>query len=290
MMIDLCVIVCQKVAPRSSGDEWIDAADNCRIRRVGPDGIITTYAGTGACGFGGDGGPATAALFSRLLRGLALGPDGNVYVGDANNHRVRTIAADGIVSTVAGNGQRGFSGEGGPATLASLAYPWDVDLLPDSSLLIADAGNNRVRMVDPGGIIRTVAGSGGQGFSGDGGPAVAAKYWRVRRVHPSLPALSPSGLTIVSEDGAEVYVFSPEGRHFQTRNALTGGAEVRVLVPERRPSRRRQRCGRQYDAGSAGTSVGTLAGVVVHPTNADFGRVLTKTGECNIQLAIKLMF
>jgi RHS repeat-associated protein len=147
--------------------------DNQRIRRVSPAGVISTVAGNGQLGFAGDGGAATAATLNYPF-GVALGPDGSLYIADTYNSRVRRVSPDGIIKTFAGNGDQGFSGDGGPAASATLFAPAGVAVGPDGSVYIADFGNNRVRRVGPDGIIFTVAGNGSYGYSGDGGPATAA--------------------------------------------------------------------------------------------------------------------
>ena len=169
------------------GSLYIADTSHHRVRRVDPNGIITTVAGTGEKGFSGDGGPATAAEL-RDPSALALAPDGSFYLADTYNHRVRRVDPNGIISTVAGTGEWGFSGDGGPATAAQLRSPRALALAPDGSLYLADTYNYRVRRVDPSGIISTVAGTGEWGFSGDGGPATAAQL-----DHPSALALAPDG-------------------------------------------------------------------------------------------------
>lgn len=145
---------------------------NARIRRVGPDGIITTVAGNGTRGYGGDGGPATAASLNPA--GIALGPDGALFIADGYNHRVRRVGPDGIITTVAGTGAVGYGGDGGPATAATLWDPNDVEVGPDGALFIVEYGNQVVRRVGTDGTIITVAGTGVNGYGGDGGPATAA--------------------------------------------------------------------------------------------------------------------
>ena len=137
--------------------------------------IITTVAGNGERDFSGDGGPATAAKLSDPFS-VAVGPDGSVYVTDTGNSRIRRVGPDGIITTVAGNGRSGFSGDGGPAVAAQLAGPNGVAVGPDGSLYFSDMFNHRIRRVMPDGIITTVAGNGTVGFSGDGGLATAD--WR----------------------------------------------------------------------------------------------------------------
>lgn len=133
---------------------------------------LTSVAGTGVGGFGGDGGPATGAQLYFPV-GVAAASGGAYLIADQVNNRVRRVAADGTITTVAGNGTAGFSGDGGPATAAQLSAPSGVAATPDGGLLIADANNNRIRRVDPGGTITTVAGGGGS--FGDGGPATSAQ-------------------------------------------------------------------------------------------------------------------
>lgn len=147
---------------------------NDRVRRVAVDGTVTTIAGT-TRGYGGDGGPATAALLN-CPTGIAVDPSGNVYVADTYNLRVRRIDPSGVITTVAGTGSYGFSGDLGPATAAKLAYPWGIAVGgPLNSLVIADSQNNRIRMVTAG-IITTVAGDGSHATSQDPGPALTAKF------------------------------------------------------------------------------------------------------------------
>jgi len=145
-----------------------------RVRAVDANGVVRTLAGTGTAGFSGDGGPATSAMLN-FVHTAAPTVDGGFLLADNLNNRIRKISAAGIITTVAGNGNQGFSGDGGPATSAQISNPRSVVGLPDGGFLIPDAGNHRVRRVSPSGIITTVAGTGVQGFSGDGGAATAAQ-------------------------------------------------------------------------------------------------------------------
>lgn len=156
-----------------SGNLYFSDSSNQRIRRVGAEGTITTIAGNGLDGFSGDGNFAINAAMSIPL-GLARDQSGNIYFADANNNRIRRIATSGIISTVAGDGIGRFGGDGGLATSASLNIPSDVSVDFSGNLYIADSGNNRVRKIDVAGIMTTVAGTGTDGFSGDGGPASLA--------------------------------------------------------------------------------------------------------------------
>ena len=110
-------------------------------------------------------------------RGMALDPAGNLYIADFGNSRVRKVTPGGTISTYAGTGTPGFAGDGGPATAAQLSFPQGVALDSAGNLYIADSNNNRIRKVTPGGTISTYAGTGLQGFSGDGGPAIDAQLW-----------------------------------------------------------------------------------------------------------------
>jgi RHS repeat-associated protein len=162
------------VAFGQDGSLYVSDANNERIRKIDRNGIITTIAGTGLAGFSGDGGPASQAQLSTPAS-LSIGPDGSIYFYDADNNRVRRITPDGIIHTVAGTGNAGFSGDGGPATQAQIASACFIKVGPDGSLYILEPNSQRVRRVDPSGIIRTIAGTGSQGFSGDGAPAVQAQ-------------------------------------------------------------------------------------------------------------------
>jgi uncharacterized protein (TIGR03437 family) len=142
------------------------------VRVVNSAGIIGTVAGNGTAGFSGDGGQATnAQLFATAHSGVAVDKDGNLFISDGNNHRIRRVNTAGIITTYAGNGTPGFSGDRGPAVNASLNYPAGIALDKDGNLYIADSSNSRVRKVGTDGIISTVAGNGNVVISGDGGPA-----------------------------------------------------------------------------------------------------------------------
>src|SRR5215212_6603184 len=158
------------VAVDREGNLYISDGDNYRIRKVDKDGIITTFAGTGEAGHSGDGGPATSAKLTEPDQ-MTFDDRGNLYFVDYTS--VRKIDPSGTITTVAGTGRFGFSGDGGPATEAKLTAS-DVALDDKGNLYIADTENNRIRKVDRDGIIHTVAGTGKEGYSGDGGPATEA--------------------------------------------------------------------------------------------------------------------
>ena len=162
------------VAVAFDGSLYIADTGNHAIRHVGPDMMITTVAGTGHPGFSGDGGPATSAQLGKP-EGVAVAPDGTVYIADTNNHRVRRIGLDGTITTLAGTGAEGFSGDGGPATKAELRFPSSVTGGPDGSLYITDGGNYCVRRIARDHTITTVAGTGEKGCSDESGPATQTK-------------------------------------------------------------------------------------------------------------------
>ncbi|MEK4436084.1 NHL domain-containing protein [Paenibacillus sp. FSL K6-2862] len=164
------------VALDSSGNLYITDTDNNRVRKVDTSGKISTIAGTGVAGYSGDEGPATSAALNKPC-GLAVDSSGNLYISDYNNHRVRKVDMTGKISTIAGKGSTGFSGDGGPATSAELVFPEGLVLDHNGNLYIADYGNHRIRKVDETGKITTVAGREMYGFSGDGGDATSAQLF-----------------------------------------------------------------------------------------------------------------
>ncbi len=226
------------LAADSSGNLYIADAVNHRIRKVLTDGTITTIAGNGIDGFSGDGGFATTASMSFPL-GLARDQFGNLYFADGNNNRVRKITPGGIISTVVGDGVGHFAGDGGPAISASLNIPSDVAIDFAGNLYIADSGNNRVRKVDTSGAISTVAGTGTDGFSGDGGPASQAALnfpWALTtdasgavyiadRVNSRVRRISGATLPAPAvQDGTAV-----NGASFQRNFAIAPGAIVTLF-------------------------------------------------------------
>lgn len=184
----------------SAGNTFLTDVFNNVVRRIeGSTGIVSTVAGTGEGGYGGDDGPAISALLSRP-REVVADNDGNIYFVDLQNHRVRRVdGASGIITTVAGDGVEGgrdgnkslgtYNGDNIPAGEAGLSRPHALVLSPDGDLYIADTRNHRVRVVDARTcLIRTIAGTGEQGYSGDGGQAAAAVLSR-----PHAAALDTAG-------------------------------------------------------------------------------------------------
>jgi len=164
----------QALAIDPDGNVFIADTGNNRVRKVSASGDISTVAGTGDAGYFGDGGQAVKARLNSPA-GLALGFGGALFIADTMNHRVRQVAANGVITTVAGTGTAGYSFEGVPALAAPLNLPEALAFDSEGHLYVADVGNRRVREIDLSGAIRTVAGTGRQGFSGDRGPGSAAK-------------------------------------------------------------------------------------------------------------------
>ena len=184
------------VAVDASGNINIADTYNNRIRMVTKStGIITTVAGNGNYGYSGDGGLATSASLRRLYSAV-VDASGNIYIADTFNNRIRKVTkSTGIITTVAGNGNYGYSGDGGLATSARLYNPYGAAADVSGNIYIADTYNNRIRMVTTStGIITTVAGNGTYGYSGDGGLATSA---RLR--YPSGVAFDASGNVYIAD-------------------------------------------------------------------------------------------
>jgi sugar lactone lactonase YvrE len=209
----------------AQGNLYIADNTNHRVRKVSPAGVITTVAGDGVPGYGGDGGQATSARLN-FPDGVAVDSHGDLFIADSLNNRVREVSPAGVITTVAGNGSAGYSGDGGQATSAALDNPTGVAVGPGGVLYIADEANERVREVHANGIITTVAGTGGAGFSGDGGPAGSAELntpvavatdsqgdlyiadgsnWRVRKVdaNGTITTIAGNGTAGFSGDGGQ---------------------------------------------------------------------------------------
>ena len=174
-----------------AGEVYIADTNNQKIRKVDALGVITTVAGTGQRGFSGDGGLANRARLQDP-RGVFVPPAGVVYIADTNNHRIRKVDAQGVITTVAGTGRPGFSADRGRALQTQLSSPWSVVAGEGGVLYIADTNNHRILLVRTDGRVVAVAGTGVRGFSGDGGRADRARL------------NSPGGLAVSA--GGEIYV------------------------------------------------------------------------------------
>ncbi|WP_006748058.1 NHL domain-containing protein [Thioalkalivibrio paradoxus] len=243
------------IAVGADGSLYVGDFRTHRVRRIGPDGIIRTVAGNGGSGIGGIGGPAVQARIDRIYD-VAVSPEGDLYI-DSHNYTVFRVGPDGIIHRAAGRVCNGFSGDGGDATLACMGRVSAVTAASDGTIAIADIiDNRRIRLVTPDGIIRTVAGTGQSGFTGDGGLAERATIGgteisfgpdgslyladssnrRVRRIASSLGGTVGGARMVASRDGSEHYVFDHSGRHLRTVDNVTGalryvfGYDVRGLL------------------------------------------------------------
>jgi uncharacterized protein (TIGR03437 family) len=204
----------QGIAVDSSGNIYVADTANSRVRKISA-GVISTVAGTGTQGYGGDGGPATSAQLNSPT-GLALDSAGDLYIADSDNSAIRMVSTRGTITTVAGNGTQGYSGDGGPAINAVLNYPQGVALDSAGRLYIADTFNNRIRLVSNG-VISTVAGNGAAGDTGDGGVATSAQL-----TNPVGLAVDLAGGVYVSDASAVVRRFYVNG----SINTIAGNGTI----------------------------------------------------------------
>jgi uncharacterized protein (TIGR03437 family) len=192
------------VALDGAGNLYIADVSGNSIRKLSPDGTLSTTAGNGNWGFAGDGIPASSSPIAP--EGLAIDAAGNLYVADYDAGRIRKISAAGTISTVAGNGGQWFEGDGGPATNAVLSSPGQLAVDKAGNVYIADRLNNRIRQVAPDGTITTIAGNGGDSFSGDGGQAVNASL-----AYPSGSTFDGAGNLYTVDLGGGFRKISPGG-------------------------------------------------------------------------------
>jgi trimeric autotransporter adhesin len=167
----------EMVAVDKTGNVYVTDASNNRIRKIDTTGIITTIAGIGTGAYSGDNGPATLAELYYPTGIVVDTSTGTIYIGDANNNAVRKIDTSGIITTFAGTGVMGYSGNGGLATSAKLNQPQGVTIDTAGTVYISDGGNNVIRKVNTAAIISTYVGRHSAGFSGDGGPAFLARIF-----------------------------------------------------------------------------------------------------------------
>ncbi len=193
------------VAADAQGGFFVAEFGANKVRYVTPSGTINAFAGTSTAGSSGDGGPASAALLKTPSR-VRIDPNGLVVIVDTGNHKIRRVDANGIITTIAGTGSGGFTGDGGPATAAKLASPYDVTWDAAGNMFIADRSNHRIRKVAINGIITTVAGTGVSGYNGDGITATTARLF-----NPYSVAVSPEGLLIADYDNSRVRLVDANG-------------------------------------------------------------------------------
>jgi uncharacterized protein (TIGR03437 family) len=199
------------IAIDAGGNLYVADTVNGVVRKVSPAGVVSTFAGTPVFGFSGDGGPALAATF-RIPEGVSVGGDGNLYIEDIGNFRIRAVYADGTINTVAGDGQFESTPDGTPAANASLLGPNFLSFDPSGRLLIADPGDFTVKRINSDGRIQTIAGLGiqgvGQGYQFTyGGPATGTQLGTPRQA-----VADAEGNIYVSDDYAGVvYIITPDG-------------------------------------------------------------------------------
>jgi sugar lactone lactonase YvrE len=181
----------------AAGNMYIGDRDHNAVRKVDPHGTLTTVAGTGKAGYSGDGGAATAAQLNWPLEVAPRG--GSLYLVDEENARIRRVGSDGIITTIAGTGQSGCSGNGGPAVVAATENPNSLAFGPSGGLYITEGECHQVRKIGLDGIIRPVVGTGEDGCSGFNGPALG-----VRLSDPEELRFSPQGDLFVSDSACGV--------------------------------------------------------------------------------------
>jgi len=227
------------VASGSDGNVYVTNNSRESIERLAPDGTLSRFAG-GRRQFSGDGGSAVSAGLSNPF-GVAVEPSGEVLIGDTLAYRVRRVDAAGVIRTIAGGGNQ--VPDGVAATSARLSGPEDITSDFRGGFYITDVYAHRLFHVNANGVLRTVAGNGSPGFGGDGGPARAASFntpvgvavapdgsvyiadrnnHRIRCIRSRFPYYSGTEISIVSEDGSELYAFDAAGRHLYTRDTRTG--------------------------------------------------------------------
>jgi len=167
-------------------------------------GFISTIGGNGDSGYGGDGGPATAA--SLCPSSVAVISTGSIIISDACNNRIRLVVS-GIISTIAGNGAGGFGGDGSQATFARLNMPTSVTVTLTDAIIFADTNNTRIRQISPSGIISTIAGDGIATYGGDGGQATSASL----RYPQGVAVTSTGAIVIADQSNNRIRLVAPSG-------------------------------------------------------------------------------
>jgi RHS repeat-associated protein len=211
------------------GSVFIGDGGGHRVRRVDPDGIITTYAGTGGAGYSDSTGPAIAIRIGTS-EGLAVDGDGSLYIAEASGQQIRRVTPDGVMSIFL---------KGAPTDF----WPWDIDFGPDGALyIVSGAGQHRIYKRDPDGNLLSIAGTSGTGSTLDGSYAARTAFYELRgigvgsdgtafftnnakvigRLAPALASKVGSEFVVPSADGSEVFYFDEAGKHVRTRDALTG--------------------------------------------------------------------
>jgi sugar lactone lactonase YvrE len=189
------------------GNLYIADRANHRVRKVTPEGVITTVAGTGVPGYQGDHGPAAQARLNGL-HGANVHPDGRLLIADSGNHVVRQVAADGTITTLAGTGEAGNSGDGGAAVRARLSAPRSLFVDAVGRVYVGDEASHNVRVVDPGGTITTLIGDGAPGYAMIGQPVAAAPL----NDPQSVLVRAIGGIVVSDGDTGRLLTFEPNGK------------------------------------------------------------------------------
>ena len=185
------------VAVDASGNVYVADDFNNRIRKITPSGVISTFAGTGTPDYTGDGGQATAAAINNP-NAVAVDASGNIYISDYVRCVIRKVNTAGIISTVAGNGTVGYSGDGGPATAAQMNQAWGIAIDRSGAIYFSDQYNYRIRKINTAGIMTTIGGNGTSGAIGENVPATTAEFFQ-----PYGVAVDDAGNVYVCDNGNE---------------------------------------------------------------------------------------
>ena len=279
------------IVATADGAIYFTDTQNHVVRRIGPDGVIATIAGTGVAGKPTENVLATASPLNTPT-GLAVARDGRIFIADSLNHVVRRIGIDGRIATIAGSGTAGFLGDGGAATAALLNGPHDVAWSESGELTVSDELNRRVRQIDRNGLISTLVGSGESVAERNDVPPLStsiagprrlawapdqtlyfvgyASNFELRRLIPNIPRYPTGDVKIPSRDGEEVYVFNNQGRHLRTLDGLTSAVALTF----------------EYDASGALASIKDRAGNATTLTRDASGRVTSIVGPKGVGAAL----
>jgi hypothetical protein len=254
-----------------AGDLIVADTGNNVIRKVSAStGTISTIAGTGAAGYGGDGQLATAATLNTPW-GTTVGIDGSIYISDRDNHRIRRIDTTGVISTVAGTGIQAFNGDGGPAISAALNEPSAVVIDPAGDLFIADTGNNKIRVVNAGtSVIATICGTGDESFYGDDGPANVANVY------------GTNGLYL---DGAgDLYLTDPFHNRIREIDVLTASLKYDPIRVDKLSPPQSEGLVNEGNAGLDPTSFVLSSAQLDATTTCAVGTALSPASGCNLAI------
>jgi hypothetical protein len=240
------------------------------VWKIDAQGVTTKFAGNGTPGFGGDGGPATDAQTSGVA-GLALDGSGNLYIAEVLNSDIRKVDTNGIITTIAGNQQFGYDGDGGPATSAKFNGPTDVQIDAAGNLYIVDSSNNRIRKVNAAGTVSTIVGDGNYGYAGDGGLASATQFSGATAV-----ALDATGNLFIADTGNSVMrkvQVDTTTLDFGTVTVGQTGGPIRVVVS---------------NAGTTDLNVGTIvaSSSFAAQTTCSSSTALAPGSECSVDISI----